>query len=68
MKPSHLTLPQVARAVGVSREAVHDRVAKGRVEVVEFFGTPMIRWGDVWRWQKERDKRGRKMLLTQEIS
>lgn len=67
MNPSHLTFPQIARAVGVSREAVRDRAAKYPDQVVTFFGSPMMRWGDVRRWQEERKKRAAKVLKSGEL-
>ena len=65
MRPSHLTLPQVAIAVGVSRAAVLDRVNKREAEyAVNYFGTPMLTWGQVQEWRREREKRAHTMLRT----
>lgn len=64
MIASHLTYPQVAIAVGVSQEAVHDRIRAKRCEPVDVFGKPMLRWRDVRTWQKEREKRARAILKS----
>lgn len=62
MTASHLTYPQVARAVGVTREAVRDRVRAGNAESVVIFGTPMLRWSAMRDWRKERERRANAVL------
>ena len=63
--PSHLTFPQVAVAVGVSRAAVLDRASKREADYAPaIFGTRMIRWGAVREWQRERGGRARRVLAN----
>lgn len=58
--PSHLTIPQVARALGVSTSAIKDRIRRGTMKVETFHGTKMIHVSQVLRAVEKRREGGGK--------
>lgn len=57
IEPNALTRPQVARVVGVSQQAVEQRIVVGALESFEYFGTVMVPMRAVRKWERERAKR-----------
>lgn len=47
--PSHLGIPQVARALGVTTSAIKDRIRRGTMKAETFHGTKMIHVSQVLR-------------------
>lgn len=58
--PSHLTIPQVARALDVTTSAIKDRIRRGTMNVEAFNGTKMIHVSQVLRAVEKRREGGGK--------
>lgn len=58
--PSHLTIPQVARALDVTTSAIKDRIRRGTMNVETFHATKMIHVSQVLRAIEKRREGGGK--------
>lgn len=64
---SHLTYSQAGRFVGVSDNAVRDRVDHGHMRAVDVLGVTMVSADDCRRWLRERRKANRRSPSTAEV-
>jgi hypothetical protein len=64
--PSHLTVVQAARFVGVSHGAVSQRIANGKMPSREIEQVVMVATGDCRRWMRERAKIAKRDLGQRE--
>ena len=60
--PSHLTVVQAARFVGVSHGAVSQRIANGKMPSREIEQVVMVATSDCRRWMRARMKETRRLL------
>lgn len=56
--PSHLTMAQAARALGLSYQSIQKRVARNTLQVVPFYGTDMVAWASIQDEVAERRAAG----------
>lgn len=56
IQPNAITRSQVARMMGFVPQAVDKRIAAGKLEAFEYFGTVMVPMRSVNRWIREREK------------
>ncbi len=57
--PSHITVSQAARMVGVSQPVVWERVRSGALAHVVVEGVKMVRTRDCVRWRERRTQQRR---------
>lgn len=57
---SHVTRPMAALALGVSNQAIHDRIKKGRLATVEILGEVLIPSWAVREAIKRKEERWKK--------
>ena len=60
--PSHLTVVQAARFVGVSHSAVSQRITSGKLPWREIEGIVMVATSDCRRWMRARMKETHRLL------
>ncbi len=58
--PTHLTITQASRYVGVAQASVSNRIDAGNLKTEEWFETTMVRTDDCRRWKRDRDRAARK--------
>jgi DNA-binding XRE family transcriptional regulator len=51
-QPSHISQAQAARILGISRQAIFQKVEKGELSYIDFYGDKMIPLSEVKNVQK----------------